>query len=82
MCHEYGISFHNYSNRRRKGWSVEEALTTPIEKRQKKATDHLGNSYKSISEMCHKYGISRHLYSNRRHRGWGIEEALTTPTSR
>ena len=79
MCHKYGISRQLYSNRRRKGWSVEEALTTPIEK---KVTDHLGNSYQSISEMCHEYGIKRQTYSNRRRKGWSIEEALNIPTSR
>ena len=29
MCHEYGIKRQTYSTRRRKGWSIEEALTIP-----------------------------------------------------
>ena len=82
MCHKYGISRYTYSTRRRKHWSIEEALTIPIGEGRKTATDHLGNSYKSISEMCHEYGIKRQTYSTRRRKGWSIEEALTIPTSR
>ena len=79
MCHEYGISRQNYSNRRHRGWSIEEALTTPIEKN---VTDHLGNSYATVSEMCQKYRINRQTYFYRRRKGWSIEKALTIPTSR
>ena len=64
------------------GLFIEEALTTPIRKKQKEATDHLGNSYKTISEMCHEYGIKSSTYLYRRRMGWNVEEALTVPIRR
>lgn len=45
----------------------------------KSCKDHLGNKYRSISEMCSVYGISYAVYSNRMKSGKTLEETLTTP---
>ena len=42
-------------------------------------TDHLGNHFKSVSDMVKYYGISRPTYISRIKLGWSLEEALTVP---
>lgn len=44
--------------------------------------DHLGNEYKSITEMCDAYGVERTTYRRRLTLGWTIEEALTNSKKR
>lgn len=46
----------------------------------KKCRDHLGNEYKSISEMCLHYNIDVHTYMSRVKNGMTVEQSLTTPT--
>lgn len=43
-------------------------------------TDHLGNQFKSVSEMVKYYGIPRPTYISRLKLGWSLEEALTVPS--
>lgn len=45
----------------------------------KKVKDHLGNEYKSVSEMCRHYGINLNSYKNRIESGMSLEKSLTTP---
>lgn len=45
---------------------------------KKKVVDHLGQEYKSISDMCKHYNISIQLYDFRLKKGWTQEKALTT----
>lgn len=40
--------------------------------------DHLGNEYKTISDMCRAYGIKVNLYYSRLRSGWSLERILTT----
>ena len=61
--------------RRKHGWSLEEALTG--KKKPDPVIDHLGNEYKSKTEMCKAYGVRLDVYCQRRKRGWSLEEALT-----
>lgn len=49
---------------------------------EKVSYDHLGNRYKSVSEMCRHWNIGMSVYSNRIHRGKSLEEALTEPVKR
>ena len=42
-------------------------------------TDHLGNSYDSITSMCEAYGINPAAFSKRIQRGKTLEQALTEP---
>lgn len=82
MCKAWGISPDVFDNRKRRGWSLEESLTTPKGKNLKKPIikDHLGNTYRSIEEMCNHYGISDSTYSGRINNGYSVEEALTMKT--
>ena len=44
------------------------------------ATDHLGNTYKSLDEMCKHYGLSKSLYYRRLNISkWDLEKTLTAP---
>lgn len=47
----------------------------------KRVKDHLGNEYKSISEMCRHYGINLNSYKNRIESGMSLEKSLTTPVA-
>lgn len=44
--------------------------------------DHLGNKFKTISDMCKHYNISRSIYDHRIRAGWSKQDALTTPPKR
>ncbi|ERJ97236.1 hypothetical protein RUMCAL_00308 [Ruminococcus callidus ATCC 27760] len=46
---------------------------------KKPCTDHLGNSYDSITSMCEAYGINPVTFSKRIQRGKTLEQALTEP---
>ena len=76
MCKYYGISRCTYRDRLNSGWSIGDALTTPI-KTINKCKDHLGNEYNSQAEMCRYYGVNIKNYYERIRLGWTLEDALT-----
>lgn len=81
MCEAYGITPSVYYDRKVRGMTKEEILTTPYKPWNKSIdarTDHLGNTYPSMTAMCEHYGISRTTYIERRRRGWKVGKALTT----
>lgn len=86
MCEHYGISPATFCKRLERGYTLEEALTTPfrrsldrkIAKKGKPCVDHLGNTFSSILEMCEYHGVSYYLYTQRVHRGMTLEEALSS----
>lgn len=84
MCGHYNIETSTYQARIRSGMSVKDALTIPVQKQRSKkdgvVKDHLGNEYRSISEMCRKYDISLTVFCNRIKRGIDLKEALTKPS--
>jgi dCMP deaminase len=47
-----------------------------------RVSDHLGNEYKSITNMCKHWGIAPGVFSHRIYDGWDLEDALTIPTRR
>lgn len=78
MSRHYGIDGSLYRHRRKKGWSLEAALTTPVIKtEQESRTDHTGRVFESKTEMCRHWGISVSTYSNRIRSGCTKEDALT-----
>ena len=92
MCEAYGISEKVFYARKKYGWTLEQILTVPIHtvyhkntsidyinKSAKECEDHLGNKYKSITQMCNFYNISYFMYTKRIKDGWDKEKALTTP---
>lgn len=40
--------------------------------------DHLGNKFKSLTDLCKAYNITRYNYRDRKNQGWTLEEILTT----
>jgi hypothetical protein len=78
MCEYWGIPDTLFDYRKRLGWSLEKALTTPVRTRAR--VDHLGNSFKSQKEMCEYWGISASTFNVRMEKlGWSLEKSLTTP---
>lgn len=90
MAKAYGISSLTLGDRLKRGWSMEEALTTPIDTSSYRKTkrvakvrvqDHLGDWYDSYYELAKAYGLSfSTLYGRVAKLGWSIEKALLTPT--
>ena len=80
MCEYYEIDKTTFIKRMKAGWELDKALTVPVNTlRGKKCFDHLGNIYKSVSEMCKHYGLSVYVYEFRIRNGWSLEATLTTP---
>lgn len=86
MCQAYGIPPSTYANRLSRGWTIEQALTVPTNgngpkvnpRRTRKAVDHLGQEFVSISEMCRHWGLDEKVYwSRRRIMKWPLEKILT-----
>lgn len=44
----------------------------------KECYDHLGNKFKSLTDLCKAYNITRYNYRDRKNQGWTLEEILTT----
>ena len=67
------------------GWSVEKALLTPIQAKEKPElydwdeTIIHNNEKKTAKEWCAKVGLSRDNYRSRIKLGWTKEKAATTP---
>ena len=90
MAKAYGLKPVTLSDRLSRGWSIEEALTTPVDttnhRKSEKITkvevqDHKGVWYNSYYELAKAYGLSfSTLYGRLVRLGWSIEEALLTPT--
>lgn len=81
MCKYWGKEYNTYRSRISMGWSVEQALTTPLLSNKVVCRDHLNNEYKSLLDMCKTYGISTNTYRYRKEQGWSLEKILTTPIS-
>lgn len=82
MCEYWNVTVSAYKGRIKAGWTLEEALTTPIGlvyPNSKSATDHLGNSYSSKSDMCRHWNIELSIFEGRIASNWTLEEALTLP---
>lgn len=45
----------------------------------KKAIDHEGNEFPTITAMCRHWGITKDAYKKRIKRGWSLEDTLTIP---
>ena len=81
LCKHWNIGRSTYNARRKNGWSVERALTTPCAKinsmKKQEWTDHLGNKFESLNAMCKAHGVTHHTFRTRiQHLGWSLEDAL------
>ena len=83
MAKAYHIPDPTLRARIRYGWTLEQALTTPLTRkpivRKPVCTDHLGKEFSSIRQMAEAHGISYQAVLDRLNRGWDTEKALTTP---
>lgn len=79
MCKFYNITKGAYKGRIKRGWSLEESLTTPTTNMSSSITDHQGNIFSSHKDMCIFYGIDYELFQSRLKRGMSIKEILSTP---
>jgi len=83
MCKAYGIAREAFMSRINNGWSLEDALTTPIRSKSKfESIDHTGKEYNSLDEMCKHYNISKATLYARLNRGMSLEDALTIPVDK
>ena len=79
MCKHYHILQSSLYKRIETGLSLEEALTTPVQKTNISCTDHLGNTFPSINAMCKHYHITKQIFKYRIQTGWSLKDALTAP---
>lgn len=86
MCNAYGLYTNLFRNRIKKGWTLQEALETPIQHRKRAPR---GNGivkdpttrkiFPSVEALCEAYSIDRVTYISRIRRGWKPKDALLTP---
>lgn len=84
MCKAWGRNNSTYRDRRRRGWSVKDALTKEnvreFSSSVPRHTDHEGNAFTSFDSMCSKWGQKTRTVRNRIERSnWSLQRALTTP---
>jgi len=71
MCEAHGVCQATFAQRRKKGWTVQQALGLD--------PDFLADllpGYPSIKAMCKAYGVHQIVYQGRRTEGWTVREAL------
>lgn len=86
MCSYLGLQFLAYKGYITDGYTSSQAIDMCIENGYVKEirktadieerTDHLGNVYRSKSEMCAEYGKNLPEYAGRIRSGWTKEQAL------
>jgi hypothetical protein len=83
MTKVYGISYSLYKNRRRLGWNIKSALTKPVQDfgdcNAIRCEDHLGNKYRSFSEMVRFYNLTFNIVRDRLESGWTLKDSLEIP---
>ena len=78
MCKYWDIHSNTFTCRIASGWSLKKALTEPMDKnRVMTCFDHLGNKYKSMTEMAKAWNISSQALTYRLKHGYSLEHALT-----
>ena len=80
MCKAYDIAYITFSHRLKLGWTLKDALETPVGVPLEAywVTDHKGNKFKTTKEMCKVYGIAFNTFRGRINRGWTLKDALET----
>lgn len=78
MCMAWGINRSLYDQRKRKGWSVEKILTTPVAT-PTPVVDHQGKAHSSFRKMCEAWSMDHRTVASRLKKGLTLREALETP---
>lgn len=77
MCEHYGFKHPSCIRHRiEQGMDLKTALTTPSTDHNKTETDHLGNTYESITAMCAAYNIDPSDYFKAKRTGYSTAECL------
>lgn len=82
IANKNGITAHQMYKRLYEGWTIEEAITIPIKRKErilkKKMYDYYGKP-KSISQLSEKCNIKTSVIYKRLSRGWNIYESVEIP---
>lgn len=90
MCNHYRIRVDTFRTRIQIGWSLKDALETPVDDRYRRNTgeyqnepvyDFTNKKFSSIKNMCDYYMINRRTFESRIQMGWTLKDALTIPPS-
>ena len=78
LARKFGISEKLLDGRRRWGWSLRDALMTPLHTKNAmaKSVEVAGKTFHSIRKAAEHYGVSHLKVHGRLERGWSIEDAL------
>ena len=81
MCEHWGLQYQTYKNRIANGWSLKDALETPVGlgKRKSFLVDHKGNKFYTQEDLCKYWNIPITTFKSRIERGWDLKRALETP---
>ena len=86
MCEHYDVLESVFQGRKKIGWSLEKALTTPTRSNRTKVRininpkiDHKGRKYESFTQMCHNYNLSYYTVRSRLKQGYTLKDALSKP---
>lgn len=73
-----------FRSRIRQGWSIKDAVETPLLKKRTKpinAPVTYNGDTMPLKDLCAKYNKNYHTIQTRLQRGWTINEAMSTPAS-
>ena len=81
LCDHFGMDYMLVNNRVQKGWSIEDALSTPKGAPTKRRNNLItfNGITKTVSEWNKEIGGSKNTLSERLRQGYSIERALTEP---
>ncbi len=71
MCRAWGVAPGTYAQRRRRGWSLADALGDGL-----RVADHEGGRFASVEAMCRAWGVPAQVYRRRLAGGWSQADAL------
>lgn len=82
MCDFWGVTPSRYRGLRKRGHTLEEALTPQPYHRGKICRDHTGREFSSLQAMCDFWHINISTYHNRMRAGLPVKAVLTAPVRR
>lgn len=85
LARDYNITPHRIFRRLSDGWSLEEAIGIPIERKEyilHKKLYKYNNRLMSVKQLSKLSGISESAIYKRLNRGWSIEESVEIPLGR
>ena len=78
MAAFYKISAGAFRHRKKRGWGLEKALTTPQRDSDKSILDHTGKQHENQKVMALAWGITYPMYRARVKAGWDLKTILET----